>query len=60
MPKECYICGWNKATIDVHHIYPTKLGGKSNIQNLVSLCPNHHRIVHNKQLYTIEKIKVIQ
>lgn len=44
---KCSICGWNKATCDIHHILPRKSGGTDDNSNLVILCPNCHRMVHN-------------
>lgn len=38
---------WNKATCDMHHILPKKYGGTDDNSNLVILCPNCHRMVHN-------------
>jgi len=36
--KECVICGFNKI-VDIHYIDSNK--------NLIGLCPNHHRMIHN-------------
>lgn len=44
---KCSICGWNKATCDIHHILPKKCGGTDDNNNLIILCPNCHRMVHN-------------
>jgi len=41
--NECIICGY-KASTDVHHWDKDKRNNKPN--NLVLLCPNHHREVH--------------
>lgn len=43
---ECIICGWNKATCDIHHIKPKKFGGSDKNDNLVIVCPNCHREIH--------------
>lgn len=40
----CEICGWNICVRDVHHIKSVKDGGKNEENNLISLCPNHHRM----------------
>ena len=42
--KECVICGFNKI-VDLHLID----GNKQNTspKNLIGLCPNHHRMIHN-------------
>lgn len=42
----CEICSWNDAPRDSHHILPVSKGGKSTIDNLISLCPNCHRKAH--------------
>lgn len=44
---KCVMCGWHKATCDVHHIIPRKDGGGDENTNLVILCPNCHREVHD-------------
>jgi len=40
----CIICGWDKTPNDVCHIVPRKEGGKDSFDNVVLLCPNHHRM----------------
>ena len=42
----CAICGWQHATCDVHHIVPKSKGGSHSDDNLIVVCPNHHRIIH--------------
>lgn len=42
----CEICDWKEAPRDVHHIIPVSNNGKTIFENLISLCPNHHRMVH--------------
>ncbi len=41
--KPCEICGENRST-DMCHILPDQLGGPKNIDNLLILCPTHHRL----------------
>lgn len=41
----CVLCGFNHVTA-VHHIIPRKEGGRNDVENLVTLCPNHHYMVH--------------
>jgi 5-methylcytosine-specific restriction endonuclease McrA len=45
--NKCMICGWD-ISIDVHHIVPIRSGGTNNIDNLIVLCPNHHRMADMK------------
>jgi len=50
---ECCLCGYN-LFIDLHHIDSNRKN--NNINNIASLCPNHHRelesgMYKNKQLY---------
>lgn len=42
--KECVICGFNKI-VDVHHIDLNKQNNSP--KNLIGICPNHHRMIHN-------------
>lgn len=55
--KGCAICGWNESTCDIHHIIERKNGGKDNIDNLIIVCPNCHRIIHNNKKYSIEYLQ---
>ena len=45
----CEICGYDKASRDVHHIHPVAEGGTHAKDNLISLCPNCHRECHENQ-----------
>jgi len=42
--QPCKIC--NYPISDIHHIIPKKFGGTDEMENLVNLCPNHHRAFH--------------
>lgn len=53
----CAICGWNESTCDIHHIIERKNGGNDEINNLIIVCPNCHRIIHNNKTYSIEYLK---
>ncbi len=53
----CSECGWDKATCDIHHIDGRKIEDADNHKNLVLLCPNCHRLVHEGK---IEKDKLIR
>lgn len=41
----CEICGWNKASCDVHHKIKQCNNGTHDKSNLIVLCPNCHRMV---------------
>lgn len=41
----CVVCGFGFVT-DVHHILAKANGGEDDIENLITLCPNHHRMAH--------------
>lgn len=41
---ECVICGFNQI-VDIHHIDSNKFNNSP--KNLIGLCPNHHRMIHN-------------
>ena len=42
----CELCGWDATTRDVHHIVPVSQGGKNTLDNVIVVCPNHHRMYH--------------
>lgn len=46
----CVLCGWNRTSLDIHHIHPTHLGGTDEHSNLITLCPNCHRLAHENQI----------
>lgn len=48
--NKCEICGWTEASCDVHHKTPRVNGGSHKHDNLIILCPNHHRMVEEGQL----------
>jgi len=41
---KCAICGWDQTPNDICHIISSKEGGKDVLDNVVILCPNHHRM----------------
>lgn len=41
--KRCVICGFDKV-VDLHHLNENKKDNSE--QNLLGLCPNHHRMIH--------------
>lgn len=46
----CEVCGWKESSRDLHHIIPVRKGGKDEFSNLISLCPNHHRMADRNLL----------
>ena len=42
----CSICKWDKATGDIHHIIEVSEGGSNEMSNLIYICPNCHRCIH--------------
>jgi 5-methylcytosine-specific restriction endonuclease McrA len=49
---KCQICGWDfkpdygQAYSETHHIIWLSRGGVDHSNNLIVVCPNHHRIIH--------------
>ncbi len=44
LTKECILCGFDKV-VDLHHLDGNK---QNNLKgNLVGLCPNHHKMLHD-------------
>ena len=42
--KSCIICGFDKV-VELHHLNQNKQD--SSEENLLGLCPNHHKMIHN-------------
>ena len=40
---------------DIHHIRPVCLGGQNELNNLITLCSGHHRLLHFKQTSLFEE-----
>lgn len=51
----CFNCQWLLGPRDVHHIIPVCEGGKNELSNLITLCPNCHRLAH-RNLLSKEKL----
>lgn len=45
----CMTCGWNRTSLDLHHIQRKADGGSDADENLIVLCPNCHRMAHERQ-----------
>lgn len=43
----CVVCGFDLA-VSVHHITPRSEGGTNEFSNLITLCPNHHKLADLK------------
>lgn len=46
----CSNCNWNEGTCDIHHINGRKIVDCNNHNNLSLLCPNCHRLAHEKKI----------
>lgn len=46
----CSLCDWDKGTCDIHHIKGKKIDNPNHHSNLTLLCPNCHRLVHEKKI----------
>lgn len=47
--NKCEVCGWAEARCDVHHRKLKSRGGLHTIENAIVLCPNHHRVEHDRK-----------
>jgi len=47
---KCQLCGWDKATIDGHHKIAPQDGGKHILDNIILVCPNCHRMIHEYKI----------
>lgn len=56
--QSCMICGWKEASCDIHHIKPRKAGGTDDNFNLVIVCPNCHRKIHNNKLCVLPEVNI--
>lgn len=43
--NQCFVCGYRNF-VDIHHIHHKAHGGTDRIDNLIALCPNHHKEWH--------------
>lgn len=53
----CEICGENRS-IDKCHIIPNKLGGSNSEENILFLCPTHHRFFDRFMLSKAEWVQI--
>jgi hypothetical protein len=47
--NKCELCGWSEARCDVHHRIPYAAGGSNTLANAIVICPNCHRVEHEKK-----------
>lgn len=47
--NKCEVCGWAEAMCDVHHRVLKSRGGLHTLVNAIVLCPNHHRLEHDRK-----------
>ena len=47
--NKCERCGWAEARCDAHHRHEKAKGGLHTIANAIILCPNCHRIEHDRR-----------
>lgn len=52
---KCKICNFD-LIVHAHHIIPKKDGGSDHIDNIITLCPNHHAMAH-AGLLSVEEMK---
>ena len=38
--------------LEAHHIVPDEHGGKTELDNLILLCPRHHKLLHDHHIHT--------
>lgn len=56
--RGCEICGWDKASRDIHHVVAVSQGGANDASNLITLCPNHHRMADQEKI-DISKLYIL-
>lgn len=52
----CSNCGWNESSCQVHHIMGKKISDPDNHDNLSYLCPNCHRLAHEKHIKNVKTL----
>jgi len=43
---KCAVCG-AESGLELHHILPLSMGGDNDIGNMMVLCTDHHKEIHN-------------
>lgn len=59
--QRCRWCGQTNAGVELHHIeYRSAARNNHSLDNLISLCPAHHRMVHtDKAKYTYLLVRLL-
>jgi hypothetical protein len=39
-------------TLEAHHLIPVEQGGRTELENLILLCPRHHTLLHDQHIHT--------
>jgi 5-methylcytosine-specific restriction endonuclease McrA len=47
--SRCRVCGFD-TLVEVHHIIARRHGGPDTLDNLITLCPNHHTMADRGQI----------
>ncbi len=55
----CCLCGWADSTVDLAHIISKASGGQYELDNIVPLCPNCHRLFDSNNLMAHQLEKII-
>ena len=53
----CQVCGFD-TLVEVHHIMPRRQGGPDTLDNLITLCPNHHTMA-DRGLISVEELRAL-
>lgn len=56
----CEICGWDKTSRDLHHITEVSNGGTNELDNIICVCPNCHRMIHNNLISKDDILNIIK
>lgn len=56
----CEICGWDKSVRDLHHITEVANGGSTELTNLISVCPNCHRMIHRNLISKEQLVQIVK
>jgi len=49
--RQCAVIGCrNRFWLDLHHVHERRRGGPNTVENIVTLCSTHHRVVHDGRM----------